>query len=80
MIRYKCPGCGVLLESPSSMAGQQDRCPMCGCGMAVIPLGDGVIDIAGIVTALKDVGFDGATTLEVAGPDNVKVSAERLVA
>ena len=49
-----------------------------GCGMAVIPLGDGVIDLPAIVTALKDAGFDGATTLEVAGADNVKLSAQRL--
>ena len=33
-----------------------------------------------IVTALKGVSFDGATTLEIAGPDNVKLSAERLEA
>jgi inosose dehydratase len=49
-----------------------------GCGMAVIPLGDGVIDLPAIVAALKGAGFDGATTLEVAGPDNVKLSVERL--
>jgi inosose dehydratase len=54
------------------------RGTMFGCGMAVIPLGDGVIDIPAIVAALKRVGFDGATTLEIAGPDNVKKSVERL--
>ena len=54
------------------------RGTMFGCGMAVIPLGDGVVDIPAIVAALKKAGFDGATTLEVAGPDNVKKSAERL--
>lgn len=49
-----------------------------GCGMAIIPLGDGVIDIEAIVNELKSVGFDGSTTLEIAGEDNVKTSIERL--
>ena len=49
-----------------------------GCGMAIIPLGDGVIDIPAIVNELKAVGFDGATTLEIAGEDNVRTSIERL--
>jgi inosose dehydratase len=49
-----------------------------GCGMAVIPLGEGIVDLPPIVRELKAVGFDGATTLEVAGPDNVKRSVERL--
>ena len=30
MTRYKCLGCGTRLESPSSMAGQGDKCPVCG--------------------------------------------------
>ncbi len=42
-------------------------------------LGDGVIDIPEIVTALKTVGFDGATTIKVAGVDNVKQSYELLI-
>ena len=50
------------------------RSTLYGCGMATIPLGDGVIDLPAIVNALKDVGFDGPTTLEIAGPDNVKKS------
>lgn len=49
-----------------------------GCGMATIPLGDGVVGIERIVHALLDIGFDGPTTLEVAGRDNVVVSAQRL--
>ena len=40
-----------------------------GCGMATIALGDGVIDLRAIIQALKAVGFDGATTLEIAGPE-----------
>ncbi|MDP6523843.1 MAG: sugar phosphate isomerase/epimerase [Kiritimatiellia bacterium] len=58
---------------------EEQRGKIYGCGMAIIPLGDGVIDIPGIVTALKESGFDGATTLEIAGPDSVKLSAQRLV-
>jgi len=46
--------------------------------MAMIPLGDGVIDLPAIIAALKETGFDGATTLEVAGAENVKISAQRL--
>ena len=54
------------------------RGTMFGCGMAVIPLGDGVIGIEAIVKELNKIGFDGYTTLEVAGADNVKKSVERL--
>jgi inosose dehydratase len=57
---------------------QDKRGTVYGCGMAVIPLGDGVIDLPPIVRALRDGGFDGATTLEIAGADNVKRSVERL--
>ena len=49
-----------------------------GCGMATIALGEGVIDVPAIVQALLNAGFDGATTLEIAGPDNVRRSIERL--
>jgi inosose dehydratase len=49
-----------------------------GCGMGNIALGDGVVGIRAIVDALREAGFDGPTTLEVAGEDNVKRSAERL--
>ena len=49
-----------------------------GCGMATIPLGDGVIDLPAIINALKEIGYDQATTLEVAGAENVRTSAQRL--
>ncbi len=49
-----------------------------GCGMGTIPLGDGVIGIESIVQVLKATGFEGPTTLEVAGVEAVKTSAERL--
>ena len=57
---------------------EEKRGTVFGCGMATIPLGDGVIDLPEIVTALQESGFDGGTTLEVAGADAVKLSAERL--
>ena len=49
-----------------------------GCGMGVIPLGDGVVGIEAIVRELLAIGFDGPTTLEIAGEDAVKTSAGRL--
>ncbi|MFP4055750.1 MAG: sugar phosphate isomerase/epimerase family protein [Candidatus Brocadiia bacterium] len=49
-----------------------------GTGMATIPLGDGVVGIRQVVEALEDAGFRGPTTLEVAGAENVKLSAQRL--
>ncbi len=49
-----------------------------GCGMGMIPLGDGVVGIERIVHALLDIGFEGPTTLEVAGRDNVAASVKRL--
>ena len=50
-----------------------------GCGMGTIPLGDGVVGIQSIVEQLKKVGFQGPTTLEVAGEENVKISRTRLL-
>jgi inosose dehydratase len=49
-----------------------------GCGMATIPLGEGVVGIRAVVDALLATGFDGATTLEIAGTDNVRKSFETL--
>ena len=49
-----------------------------GCGMATIALGDGVVGIPAIVEALEKIGFDGYTTLEVAGEENVRRSTQRL--
>lgn len=42
-----------------------------GCGMSTIPLGTGVVGIEKIYNKLKSVGFDGYTTLEIAGKDAV---------
>jgi inosose dehydratase len=49
-----------------------------GCGMGLIPLGEGVIGLPEIAAELKRSGFAGPTTLEVFGPDAVKASAARL--
>lgn len=35
MIRYKCTKCAATLESPSSLAGQKEACPVCGTVCAV---------------------------------------------
>lgn len=45
-----------------------------GCGMGSIPLGEGVVGIQAIITELQRVGFNGPTTLEVAGEENVRTS------
>lgn len=57
---------------------EEKRGTLFGCGMASIALGDGIIDVPAIVSALRKSGFDGATTLEIAGPENVRRSAQRL--
>ena len=49
-----------------------------GCGMSLTALGDGVIDIKAIYNALVKSGFDGYTTLEIAGEDAVLKSFEYL--
>ncbi len=49
-----------------------------GCGMATIPLGQGVIDIRGVVQALQAAGFKGHTTLEVTGEAALLASREYL--
>ena len=63
-------------DMPESWLPQRGK--IFGCGMAVIPLGDGVVGISAIVKALKKIGFSGTTTLEIAGAENVKLSARRL--
>jgi inosose dehydratase len=57
---------------------EEKRGTLFGCGMGGIALGDGVIDLPAIVNALKHAGFDGATTLEIAGVENVQKSVKRL--
>lgn len=59
-------------------AWEQKRGTQYGCGMAIIPLGDGVVNVKSVLSALKTAGFNGATTLEIAGADNVLLSIKRL--
>ncbi len=63
-------------DMPAEMEAK--RGTMMGTGMTAIPLGDGVVGIEAIVKALLEIGFDGPTTLEVAGAEAVKTSAQRL--
>ena len=53
---------------------EANRGKMFGAGMSGIPLGTGVVDIKGVYEALVATGYDGYTTLEVAGDDAVKQS------
>jgi inosose dehydratase len=57
---------------PAEMEAQRGK--VFGAGMALIPLGSGVVDIKGAFEALKAAGYNGYTTLEVAGEENVKQS------
>lgn len=63
-------------DMPAEMEAQRGK--RFGCGMATIPLGDGVVGIPRILEALKAAGFDGDTTLEIAGEAAVQTSAQRL--
>jgi inosose dehydratase len=63
-------------DMPAEMIAQRGK--LFGCGMGLIPLGDGVVGIQAIVQELRKVGFAGPTTLEVAGEEAVKLSAQRL--
>lgn len=57
---------------------ESKRGTLYGCGMGTIALGDGLIGIENLVSKLKETGFDGPTTLEVAGRENILESAKRL--
>ena len=63
-------------DLPAEMERERGR--VFGCGMAVIPLGTGAIDIRGAYEALRAVGFDGHTTLEIAGDAAVLASRDYL--
>ena len=63
-------------DMPADLEPQRGK--VFGAGMAVIPLGTGRVDIKGTFAALKTAGFDGYTTLEIAGDDAVLKSYEFL--
>ncbi len=65
-------------DMPAEMERQRGK--IFGCGMALIPLGDGVVGVERIVKDLKKAKIDVATTLEIAGADAVRESAKRLKA
>jgi len=58
---------------------EEKRGTMYGCGMALIPLGEGVVDVAGVYDVLKD-GNAEYSTLEIAGDESVLKSYEYLKA
>ncbi len=59
-------------DLPAEM--ETERGKVFGCGMAVIPLGTGVVPIAEVFNELVKAGFDGYSTLEIAGEESVKAS------
>ncbi len=63
-------------DLPSEMI--EKRGTRFGCGMSLTALGDGVINIEEIFKALVKSGFDGYTTLEIAGEEAVLKSFEFL--
>jgi len=63
-------------DVPEEMAAE--RGTRFGFGMSTIPLGTGLVDIAGTWAALAEIGFDGDTTLEIAGDEAVLASRQYL--
>lgn len=59
-------------DMPAELAPK--RGTIFGTGMAIIPLGTGAVDIKGTFAALAAAGFNGYTTLEIAGDEAVKQS------
>lgn len=59
---------------------EEKRGKMWGCGMGLVALGEGVIDVASVYEVLKDAPHVEYSTLEVAGDDNLNKSYEFLKA
>ena len=57
---------------------ESERGTRFGFGMSTIPLGTGMVDIAGTASALAVAGFEGDTTLEIAGDEAVIASRDYL--
>lgn len=64
-------------DMPATMESKRGK--IFGCGMATIALGDGAVGIAEVVKALREVGFKGHTTLEIAGEAAVLASRDFLL-
>lgn len=63
-------------DLPEEFVAQRGK--IFGCGMSLVQLGKGVIGIDKIFNKLVDAGFDGYSTLEIAGEEAVKGSYEYL--
>ena len=63
-------------DLPAEMEAQRGK--IFGCGMAVIPLGTGVVPVVAVFNELIKTGFNGYSTLEIAGEDAIKKSHEFL--
>jgi len=63
-------------DMPAEMEAKRGK--VFGCGMATIALGEGVVGIADVISALRRVGFSGHTTLEIAGEAAVLASRDFL--
>jgi len=57
---------------------ESQRGKIFGCGMGLIPLGTGVIGIESVYKALVNIGYEGYSTLEVAGEEAVLESYKYL--
>lgn len=57
---------------------EEKRGELFGCGMSTIPLGTGAVGIEGIYHELVKIGYDGHSTLEIAGQDSVLESYKYL--
>ena len=63
-------------DLPAEMEAQRGK--MFGCGMAVIPLGTGVVPVKEVFSELVNAGFDGYSTLEIAGEEAIIQSHQYL--
>lgn len=63
-------------DLPEEMEEQRGK--LFGCGMSLIPLGTGVVGIEGIYKELVKAGYDGHSTLEIAGQNSVLESYKYL--
>ncbi len=63
-------------DLPAEMEAHRGK--MFGCGMAVIPLGTGVVPVEEVFNELVKMGFEGYSTFEIAGEEAVKKSLEFL--
>lgn len=63
-------------DLPEEMNAERGK--LFGCGMALIPLGKGAVGIENIYRELVNAGFDGNSTLEIAGENAIRESYQYL--